>query len=162
MYTFYYLYLYIINDMIKCKMQVSYNILRKLVSRQILDVLVVCVYDLCEFTSVHRLFKHPHINRGVKLCIIPCICANYLSDSRTPADMSEREKVNYVKGCMQYYNTVSEHCWVKYNQGLYSHYNLQDLAPKGTFAFQETGMIVIKACCVRSDGQSTLGKVGVN
>lgn len=92
--------------MIKCKMQVSYNILRKLVSRQILDVLVVCVYDLCEFTSVHRLFKHPHINRGVKLCIIPCICANYLSDSRTPADMSEREKVNYVKGCMQYYNTV--------------------------------------------------------
>lgn len=104
--------------MIKCTMQVSYNILRKLVSRQILDVVVVCVYDLCEFTSVHRLFKHPHINRGVKLWIIPCICANYLSNSRTPVDMSEREKVNYVKGCMQYYNTLSEHCGVKYNQGL--------------------------------------------
>lgn len=52
--------------------------------------------------------------------------------------------------------------WVKCNQRLYSHYNLQDLAPKGTFAFRGTGMIVIKAWCVRSDGQSTLGIVRVN
>ncbi len=146
--------------MIKCKMQVSYNILRKLVSRQILDVVVVCVYDLCEFPSVHRLFKHPHINRGVKLWIIPCICANYLSNSRTPVDMSQREKVNYVKGCMQYYNTVSKHCG--WNTTKDSHYNLWDLAPKDTLAFHGTGMIVITACCVRSDGQSTRVKAGVN
>lgn len=53
-------------------------------SRQVLDVLMVSVDDLCQFATVHHLLKHPHGHSVVKLGVVSNIGAYYFGNGRAP------------------------------------------------------------------------------
>lgn len=63
----------------------TYHILRYLVSRQVLDILVLLIDDLCQLPSIHHLFKHPHLHRWMKLFVLLNIDPNHAGNSWAPA-----------------------------------------------------------------------------
>lgn len=64
----------------------AHHIRGKLMTRQVLDVLMVRVDDFCEFAPVHRLLEHPHVDGGVKPVVLGRVGAHDLSDGRAPME----------------------------------------------------------------------------
>lgn len=60
-------------------------------SGQIFHVHVVRVDDLCEFAAIHRLFKHPHVDRGVEVVVLGGVGSYDLGDSGAPEDTEARK-----------------------------------------------------------------------
>lgn len=53
---------------------------------KILDVLVIRVDDVGELAAVHRLLKHPHVDRGVEALVLGSVGTHDLGDGGAPAD----------------------------------------------------------------------------
>lgn len=75
----------------KSKTHATHDIGRQLVSGEVLDVLVVDVYYLRQFSAVHHLLEHPHVHRVVKLGIPGSIAPHDLGDGRAPLRQDEIE-----------------------------------------------------------------------
>lgn len=73
----------------RCFLFQTHHIGRQLVAWQVFHVFMVCVDDFGEFAVVHRLLKHPHVNRGVKLVIFGCVGTNNLGNGRSPVEIKD-------------------------------------------------------------------------
>lgn len=58
-------------------------------TRQVLDILMVRVDDLCEFAPVHRLLKHPHVDSGDKPVVFGRIGSHNLGNGRAPVETGD-------------------------------------------------------------------------
>lgn len=74
----------------------SYHIFWQLVSREILYIFMVIIYDVCQFSPINRFFKDPHLNCGGKLRKFLDIITNYFCNSWTPMKetVEKKKKLN--------------------------------------------------------------------
>lgn len=69
---------------VRLRVLLTHHIGGQLVAGQIFHVFVVCVDDLCELAAVHHLFKHPHVDRRVKVVVFGSVGSHNLSNGRAP------------------------------------------------------------------------------
>lgn len=62
----------------------SNHIVRQLVSREIFHILMVIIYDVCQFSPINHFFKDPHVDRGGELLKLLDIITNYFCNCGTP------------------------------------------------------------------------------
>ena len=63
---------------------VSYHVLWKRVTGQVLHILVLSVDYFRQLAPVHHLLEHPHFDGVVEFCILRSIGTHYLGNGRTP------------------------------------------------------------------------------
>lgn len=64
----------------------AHHIRGQLVTRQVLDILVVRVDDLRELAPVHHLLKHPHVDGGDKPVVFGGVGSHDLGNGRAPVE----------------------------------------------------------------------------
>lgn len=62
-----------------------YHIIWQLVSREILHIFMVIIYDICQFSPINMLLEDPHLHCGSKLLQFFYIITYYFGNRRTPA-----------------------------------------------------------------------------
>lgn len=64
----------------------AHHIRGQLVTRQVLDILVVRVDDLRELAPVHHLLKHPHVDGGDEPVVFGRVGSHNLGNGRAPVE----------------------------------------------------------------------------
>lgn len=72
----------------------THHVLGQFVARQIFDVLVFCVYDLCQLTALNDLLINPHVDHRVEAVGCFDVVSDDFGDGRTP-EGEKRRNVSY-------------------------------------------------------------------
>lgn len=93
----------------------SYHIFWQLVPREIFHILVIMIYDVCQFSSINCFFEDPHLDRGGKLLKVRDIITNDFCNSWPPTKSNHGKRkmlLNSTEQKIKSMNVIHVHMYI--------------------------------------------------